>query len=254
MMRKNHIGDTIGWIKAGLLTLAVLSLPFLGTAQCNKLKVKEMTGFPDTSGTFFVTDSVVYFYDADNNLVRSETHADIRSDFSIRYTTFFEAEGDEVIREKVVCDRDFMIIEAFMMRYPGARCLERTAEYSSGDIYAREDMSDLFYSMKSWDGVDAESNIYCKYQSGASSRENPELFYTYKDIDGEWIVNEIDIMEKNEHGDFTTIQTVISGGYGYNKTEYRYHYDACGNWTAKETKGASGKHYLMVLREVDYED
>ena len=65
-------------------------------------------------------------------------------------------------------------------------------------------------------------------------------------------MNEIDIMEKNEYGDFTVVQTVIAGGYGYNKTEYRYKYDACGNWTEKETQGASGAFHLIAVREIEY--
>ena len=159
-----------------------------------------------------------------------------------------------MIREKVLCDLRFVAVEHFMQDYPGTHCLERLGVNSMGDTLAYEDMSDNFYGMKNWDGIDSDGVIYSKYQSDANSKTNPELFYTYRDIDGEWIVYEISIMDKNEQGDFTTVQTVISGGYGYSKTEYRYKYDACGNWIEKEQTGASGKFHLVAVREIDYRD
>lgn len=177
----------------------------------------------------------------------------IPNECSVRFTTFYEANGDTILKEKTITDNAFVVIEQLMANMPNYACTERKVVDKEGNLLALEDMSDSFYGTKEWEGVDEEGNIYCKYQIGSAKDGEPALFYKYREIDGVWETDEVTIMTPNEHGDFLRIQTIIIAGYGYMESNYKYDYDQCGNWVKKYVQGGTGQFHLTATREFEYQ-
>jgi hypothetical protein len=237
--------------------LFFLLLPCIAPSQCLKSRMTEYQLGQNMQGEQIITDSTVYYYNAEGSLERSETHALIRTSGGVKYRTHYEARGDQVIREKVYCDPDkgWFIIEKFTQTYPGPLCTERRCVARlDPDRIAEKNLAyesmDEWYSMKNWEGRDQEGNLYAKYQTGSNPNVNPELFYKYEEIDGVWGVTDVLVFDKNEHGDYISIQTINAGGFGYHKQEFRYEYDECGNWIEKWELGTSGKEHLIARREI----
>lgn len=236
----------------GLLLLLLLLGSIISYSQCSKLRVKEINGVGLSTDQFVVTDSIVFHYDKHGNLIKSESHSHVGIEGGVRFTTFYVAKGDTVIREKVVTENAFVVIELFMSEIPSYSCTERKVVNSAGKLLALEDMSETFYGIKNWEGVDSTGHVYCKYQIGPNV--GPDLFYKYRLIDGIWETDVISIMTANEHGDYERIQNIQVAGYGYNESYYKFEYDQCGNWVKKYAQGVSGKHHLIGIRELDYSD
>lgn len=179
---------------------------------------------------------------------------EISSGEGIRFITNYETEGDQVIKEKVVCAHPWFIMEMFIQTYPGASCQERLCVDEEGNILLKEDISEVFYGMKNWEGVDSEGLTYARYQSGNNPEHNPELFYRYREIDGVWETDVVTVLEKNEKGDVVAEMNIQVAGFGAHQGEFNYEYDKCGNWITKMRKGVSGKWHEVARRHIIYSD